>query len=127
MLCTLSNQVHALYNGECSNRVKQKFCYSLRTECERYNSRLKNTGQERMWVRNQQSVANLNTITHFRRSGAYVSFAMPELQLFFKSGFQPPDLIFYQCVLLISINHFLFRCRHHCRNSIKKLPQDHHP
>lgn len=29
---------------------------SLRTECERYNSRFKNTGQERMWVRNKSSV-----------------------------------------------------------------------
>ena len=38
--------------------------YSLRTECERYNSRFKSTGQERMWVRNQTSVANLNTFAH---------------------------------------------------------------
>ncbi|MDO5147600.1 MAG: transposase [Eubacteriales bacterium] len=38
--------------------------YSLRTECERYNSRFKNTGQERMWVRNQSSATNLNTLAH---------------------------------------------------------------
>ena len=31
---------------------------------ERYNSRFKNTGQERMWVRNKSSVANLNTLAH---------------------------------------------------------------
>lgn len=42
-----------------------KSSYSLRTECERYNSRFKNTGQERMWVRNKSSVANLNTLAHF--------------------------------------------------------------
>ncbi len=41
-----------------------KSCYSLCTECERYNSRFKNTGQERMWVRNKSSVANLNTFAH---------------------------------------------------------------
>ena len=41
-----------------------KNTYSLRTECERYNSRFKNTGQERMWVRNQASVTNLNTLAH---------------------------------------------------------------
>lgn len=41
-----------------------KRTYSLRTECERYNSRLKSTGQERMWVRNKSSVANLNTFAH---------------------------------------------------------------
>ena len=38
--------------------------YSLRTECERYNSRFKNTGQERMWIRNKASVTNLNTLAH---------------------------------------------------------------
>lgn len=38
--------------------------YSLRTECERYNSRFKSTGQERMWVRNKASVTNLNTLAH---------------------------------------------------------------
>ena len=38
--------------------------YSLRTECERYNSRFKNTGQERVWVRNRSSVTNLNTLAH---------------------------------------------------------------
>lgn len=38
--------------------------YSLRTECERYNSRFKNTEQERMWVRNKASVTNLNTLAH---------------------------------------------------------------
>ncbi|WP_324293336.1 transposase [Lacrimispora defluvii] len=41
-----------------------KSSYSLRTECERYNSRFKNTGQERMWVRNKASVTNLNTLAH---------------------------------------------------------------
>lgn len=41
-----------------------KSSYFLRTECERYNSRFKNTGQERMWVRNKSSVANLNTLAH---------------------------------------------------------------
>ena len=41
-----------------------KSSYSLRTECERYNSRFKNTGQERMWVRTKSSVANLNTLAH---------------------------------------------------------------
>ena len=38
--------------------------YALRTECERYNSRFKGTGQEKLWVRNGNSAANLNTIAH---------------------------------------------------------------
>lgn len=41
-----------------------KSIYALRTECERYNSRFKSTGQERLWVRNQNSAANLNSIAH---------------------------------------------------------------
>lgn len=41
-----------------------KRLYALRTECERYNSRFKSTGQERLWVRNASSAANLNTLAH---------------------------------------------------------------
>ena len=41
-----------------------KSVYALRTECERYNSRFKSTGQERLWVRNKNSTTNLNTIAH---------------------------------------------------------------
>ena len=44
--------------------IKFKSVYALRTECERYNSRFKSTGQERLWVRNENSVANLNSIAH---------------------------------------------------------------
>ena len=38
--------------------------YALRSECERYNSRFKASGQERLWVRNANIAANLNTIAH---------------------------------------------------------------
>ena len=41
-----------------------KRTYALRTECERYNSRFKASGQERLWVRNGASAANLNTLAH---------------------------------------------------------------
>lgn len=41
-----------------------KSIYSLRTECERYNSRFKSSGQERLWVRNGKSAATLNSIAH---------------------------------------------------------------
>lgn len=41
-----------------------KAAYALRSECERYNSRFKKAGQERMWVRNIFSVTNLNTLAH---------------------------------------------------------------
>lgn len=47
--------------------------YALRTECERYNSRFKAAGQERMWVRNRCSVENLNTITHISMLGIAIA------------------------------------------------------
>ena len=46
---------------ECS---RFKRTYALRTECERYNSRFKASGQERLWVRNAINAANLNTLAH---------------------------------------------------------------
>lgn len=41
-----------------------KRVYALRSECERYNSRFKRSGQERLWVRNRRSAENLNTVAH---------------------------------------------------------------
>ena len=58
---TVPNDLRLSIDRE-GRRFKQT--YALRTECERYNSRFKNTGQERMWVRNGASVANLNTFAH---------------------------------------------------------------
>ena len=46
------------------NCLQFKRTYALRTECERYNSRFKAAGQERLWVRNGNSAANLNTLAH---------------------------------------------------------------
>jgi hypothetical protein len=44
--------------------VEFKSVYALRTEAERYNSRFKSTGQERLWVRDERSAQNLNTVAH---------------------------------------------------------------
>jgi transposase len=44
--------------------IEFKSLYSLRSECERYNSRFKSTGQERLWVCSEASASNLNTISH---------------------------------------------------------------
>ena len=41
-----------------------KSVYALRTEAERYNSRFKQAGCERVFVRSGNSVKNLNTIAH---------------------------------------------------------------
>ena len=44
--------------------VEFKSIYSLRTECERYNSRFKSSGQERLWTKNGKSAGNLNSVAH---------------------------------------------------------------
>ena len=44
--------------------IAYKSVYALRTEAERYNSRLKQAGRERVFVRSGNSVKNLNTIAH---------------------------------------------------------------
>ncbi len=46
------------------NCTSFKSIYSMRTEVERYNSRFKQTGGEKIFVKNQNSVQNLNTISH---------------------------------------------------------------
>ncbi len=62
-----------------------KRTYALRTECERYNSRFKSTGQERMWVRNKNSVTNLNTLAHISLLAvAIAAITMPGSQSYRK-------------------------------------------
>lgn len=58
---TIPSDYRLSIDREC---LRFKRTYALRTECERYNSRFKGTGQRRLWVRNGQSTANLNTLAH---------------------------------------------------------------
>lgn len=58
---TIPDDYRLSIDRQCSHF---KSVYALRTESERYNSRFKSTGQERLWVRNQNSAANLNSIAH---------------------------------------------------------------
>ena len=46
------------------NSIAFRSVYALRTEAERYNSRFKQAGSERVFVRNGNSVKNPNTIAH---------------------------------------------------------------
>lgn len=63
--CTKYKTVPTDYRLSIDRRCLHfKRTYTLRTECERYNSRSKSTGQERLWVRNAASAANLNTLAH---------------------------------------------------------------
>ena len=44
--------------------ISFKKLYALRTEAERYNSRFKQTGQERLWVHSFNAAQNLNSAAH---------------------------------------------------------------
>ncbi len=58
---TVPNDYRLSIDRDC---LSFKRTYALRSECERYNSRFKSSGQERLWVHNGNSAANLNTIAH---------------------------------------------------------------
>jgi len=58
---TIPDDYRLSIDRQCANF---RSVYALRTECERYNSRFKASGQERLWVRNGNSAENLNSIAH---------------------------------------------------------------
>lgn len=58
---TLPDDYRLSIDRDC---ISFKKIYSLRTEIERYNSRFKQTGQERLWVHGMNAAQNLNTIAH---------------------------------------------------------------
>lgn len=58
---TLPDDYRLSIDRECMTFKK---IYALRTEIERYNSRFKSTGQERLWVHSGKAAQNLNTIAH---------------------------------------------------------------
>lgn len=58
---TLADDYRLSIDREC---ISFKKIYALRTESERYNSRFKSTGQERLWVHGINAARNLNTIAH---------------------------------------------------------------
>ena len=63
--CTKYAAIPDDYRLSINRDCKQfKRIYALRTECERYNSRFKATGQQRLWIHNGKSAANLNSIAH---------------------------------------------------------------
>lgn len=67
------------------NCLSFKKLYSLRTEAERYNSRFKQTGQERLWVRNFNSAQNLNTIAHISLLAVAIATVNSKLNYSYRS------------------------------------------
>lgn len=69
---TLPDDYRLSIDRDC---ISFKKIYSLRTEAERYNARFKQTGQERLWVHNENAVTNLNTVAHIALLAvAYAAF-----------------------------------------------------
>lgn len=58
---TLPDDYRLSIDREC---ISFKKIYALRTESERYNSRFKQTGQERLWVHSFNAAQNLNSVAH---------------------------------------------------------------
>jgi len=67
------------------NSKEFKSVFALRTECERYNSRFKATGQERLWVRNGKSAANLNTVAHISLLAIAVAAVITKSNISYRS------------------------------------------
>lgn len=58
---TLPDDYRLSIDREC---ISFKKIYALRTEAERYNSRFKQTGQERLWIHSFKAAQNLCTLAH---------------------------------------------------------------
>ncbi len=58
---TLPGDYRLSIDRECISFIK---IYALRTEAERYNSRFKQTGQERLWTHSFNAAQNLCTLAH---------------------------------------------------------------
>ena len=67
------------------NSKKFKSVYALRTETERYNSRFKATGQERLWVRNGKAAANLNSTAHIALLAVAVAAVITKSNVSYRS------------------------------------------
>lgn len=58
---TISDDYRLSIDREC---ISFKKLYALKTEAERYNSRFKQTGQERLWGHSFNAAQNLNSVAH---------------------------------------------------------------
>lgn len=59
--------------------------YALRTESERYNSRFKLTGQERLWVHGLNAAKNLNSIAHIALLATAVAAVVTKSEFSYRS------------------------------------------
>ena len=58
---TLPDDYRLSIDRDC---ISFKKIYAFRTGAERYNSRFKSTGQERLWIHSLNAAKNMNSIAH---------------------------------------------------------------
>ena len=84
--CTKSITIPNDYRLSINRETDEfKAIYALRTETERYNSRFKATGQERLWVRNGKSATNLNTVAHISLLAVAVAVVVTKSNVSYRS------------------------------------------
>lgn len=79
---TIPDDYRLSIDREC---VSFQRTYALRTECERYNSRFKSTGQERLWIRNGHSAYNLNTLAHISTLAVALAAVLSDASHYYRS------------------------------------------
>jgi len=65
--------------------ISFKSLYALRSECERYNSCFKSSGQERLWVRSFAAAQNLNSIAHIALLAIATTAILTQTDLSYRS------------------------------------------
>lgn len=83
MVVPLPEDINRLKLDRKSNEFKST--YALRTEVERYNSRFKQTGCERVFVRNQNSVANISTLVHISMLAIAITATITKSKVSYRS------------------------------------------
>jgi len=86
--CTKYITIPDDYRLSIDRKSKQfKDIYKLRTECERYYSRFKATGQERLWVTNFNSAQNLNSFAHIAMLAVAIAAVNSESKISYRAIF----------------------------------------
>ena len=79
---TLPDDYRLSIDRDC---ISFKKIYAMRTEIERYNSRFKSTGQERLWIHRFNAARNLNSVAHIAILATAVAAVVTKSQCSFRS------------------------------------------
>ena len=79
---TLPNDYRLSIDRNC---ITFKKIYAMRTEAERYNSRFKSTGQERLWIHSINAARNLNTVAHIALLAIAIAAVITKSEISYRS------------------------------------------